>query len=59
MTENEKNKNSSKVNFTIAICRFRGIVSLYLETPTVLFQKFALYELGLDEILCGNLGENG
>ena len=24
-----------------------------------LFQKFALFELGLDEILRGNLGENG
>ena len=36
----KKNENSSKVNFTVAFCTFRDIVSLYLETPAVFISKF-------------------
>ena len=52
--QNEKNENSSKVNFTVAFCTFRDIVSLYLETPAVFISNFAFFELGLDEILSRN-----
>ena len=59
ISKRKQNENSSKVNFTKAFYTFRDIVSLYLETPTVLFQNFAFFELGLDEILGRNLVQNG